>query len=68
MYGFTMYHRPHRVKLNGFFMFGADWTAGFDFNWADKFRFNTYDDRRPACKYRHELKSIALRRPQYETR
>jgi len=38
MYGYTMYHRPHRMKLNGFFMFGADWTASFDFNWADKFR------------------------------
>jgi hypothetical protein len=41
MYGYTMQHRPHRVKLNGFFNVRGDWTFGFDFFWADKFRYNT---------------------------
>jgi hypothetical protein len=44
MYGYTMQHRPNRVKLNGFFNVKGDWTFGFDFFWADKFRYNTYTD------------------------
>jgi hypothetical protein len=44
MYGYTMQHRPHRVKLNGFFNVKGDWNFGFDFYWLDKFRYNTYTD------------------------
>ncbi len=49
MYGYTMMHRPHRVKLNGFFMAKGDWTFGFDFLWQDKFRYNTLDNDFPGA-------------------
>jgi hypothetical protein len=49
MYGYTQMHRPHRVKLNGFFNIKGDWTAGFDYFWADKFRYNTLDDDFPGA-------------------
>ena len=44
VFGYTMQHRPHRVKLNGFFNVRGDWNFGFDFFWADKFRYNTYTE------------------------
>lgn len=49
MYGYTQMHRPHRLKLNGFFNVKGDWTFGFDFFWADKFRYNTLDDEFPGA-------------------
>ena len=47
MYGYTMMHRPHRLKFNGFFNIKGDWTVGFDATWFDKFRYNTLDDEFP---------------------
>ncbi len=49
MYGYTQMHRPHRLKLNGFFNIKGDWTIGFDANWADSFRYNTLDDEFPGA-------------------
>jgi len=49
MYGYTQMHRPHRVKLNGFFNVKGDWTFGFDFFWADKYRYNTLDNEFPGA-------------------
>jgi hypothetical protein len=47
MYGYTMQHRRHRVKVNGFFLLPHDVTIGVDAFWADKFRYNTLDDEYP---------------------
>jgi hypothetical protein len=49
MYGYTMHHRPHRVKLNGYFLLPYDITIGFDAWWADTFRYSVLDDEYPGA-------------------
>jgi hypothetical protein len=44
IYGYLSDHRTHRVKLNGFFTPGGDWTVAFDGFLSSPFTWAPYED------------------------
>jgi hypothetical protein len=42
-YGYLEDHQAHRLKLNGFFFLGGDWTISFDAYWSSPWTWTPYE-------------------------
>ena len=43
-YGYLSDHQAHRIKLNGYFLLGGDWTISFDGYWSSPWTWTPYED------------------------